>query len=208
MYPTAEVRWFIEDALPEAAEQWFRAVAGAHPWEGRTDYYVRPASSDGLGVKGRTGNLEVKRLAEVVGTEVLHPDVVGRVECWRKWSFPLGPEASLRNGAGDWVAVAKRRQKGTFAVREDGVERVRREEQAGQGCSLELAEVRAAGRTWWSVSLEAFGSYEQAALVSYLRRAAAHVFDTSPPFSLTSAYSMSYPAWLWRLSNGSAAPEG
>jgi hypothetical protein len=205
MYPTAEVRWFVEDALPEAVERWFHAVAGAHPWESRTDHYIRPASVDGLGVKGRTGNLEVKRLAGVVGTEALHPDVVGRLEYWRKWSFPLGSEAMLRNGAGDWVAVSKRRQKGTFATGADGVERVRREEQAGQGCSLEVAEVRAAERTWWSVSLEAFGSYEQEALASTLRRAAAHVFDTAPPFALAAACSMSYPAWLWRLSNG--APE-
>lgn len=199
MYPTAEVRWFVEDPLPDTVERWFHEVAGAHVWESRTDHYVRPASADGLGVKGRTGNVEVKRLARVVGTEALHPEVVGRVEHWRKWSFPLAAAARLTNGAGDWVAVTKRRQKGTFAVRDGGVERVRREEQAGQGCSLEMAEVHAAGRTWWSVSFEAFGSYDEDALATYLRRAAAHVFDTPPPFALDASASMSYPTWLWQL---------
>jgi hypothetical protein len=202
MYPTAEVRWFVEAPLPEAAIAWFHGVAGANPWEGRIDHYVRPASPDGLGVKGRTGNLEVKRLAEVVGTESLGSGVVGRVEYWRKWSFPLGPEAVLRNGAGDWVAVGKRRQKGTFAVHGDRIERVQREEQAGQGCSLEIAEVTAEARAWWSVSFEAFGSYDQAALVDYLRRAARHVFTQTPPFELSAKRSMSYPAWLWDLARG------
>ena len=205
MYPTAEVRWFVEAPLPDAVIDWFHGVAGTHPWEGRIDRYVCPASPDGLGAKWRTGNIEVKRLAEVVGTESLGSGVVGRVECWRKWSFPLGPEAALRNGAGDWVAVGKRRQKGTFAVRDGRVERVRREEQAGQGCSLEVAEVTAEARAWWSVSFEAFGSYDQAALIDYLRRAAHHVFAEAPPFVLSAERSMSYPTWLWKLAHGAAA---
>ena len=199
MYPTAEVRWFVEGPFPDAAAQWFRAVAGDHFWEERTDRYVRPTGPDGLGVKGRTGNIEVKRLADVVGTETLGADAVGRVECWRKWSFPLAAEAAPRFGADDWVAVAKRRQKGTFAVREDRVERVRREAGMGPGCSLELAEVGAEDYTWWSVSLEAFGSYDQASLTEYLRRAARHVFAQAPPFALSAERSMSYPAWLWEL---------
>ncbi len=195
VYPTAEVRWFIEGALPGEVEAWFRDVAGASAWEARTDRYVRPAAPDGLGVKGRTGNLEVKRLAEVVGEEAFHERVTGRVERWRKWSFPLDDAARLRNGAGDWVAVAKRRQKGTFAVGDDVVERVPREEQAEQGCSLELAEVRAEGRTWWSVSFEAFGPEPD--LVGVLRRAAGHVFAEAEPPALGAARSMSYPRWLF-----------
>ena len=112
---------------------------------------------------------------------------------------------ALRNGAGDWVAVGKRRQKGTFATREDRIERVQREEQAGQGCSLEIAEVSAEARAWWSVSFEAFGSYDQAALIDYLRRAAHHVFAEAPPFALSAERSMSYPTWLWSLAHGEAA---
>lgn len=204
MYPTAEVRWFAEAALPDEVERWFHAAAGERPWEQRTDRYVRPASPDGLGVKARSGYLEVKRLAEVVGEEVMHDGVTGRVECWRKWSFPLGAGALLRDSAGDWVAVAKRRQKGTFAIRNGSIEIVPREEQAGQGCSLEVAEVEADGRTWWSVGFEAFGTSDQAALVTYLRRAAAHVFAVADPPALPAAQAMSYPAWLWALSNGDA----
>ncbi|MEP0545637.1 MAG: hypothetical protein ABJF88_01765 [Rhodothermales bacterium] len=200
MYPTAEVRWFAEGPLPEAVEAWFHAAAGERPWEARTDRYVRPASPDGLGVKARSGYLEVKRLAEVVGEEELHDGVTGRVECWRKWSFPLGAGATLRDVTGDWVAVAKRRRKGTFAVRNGTVEIVQREEQAGQGCSLEIAEVEADGQTWWSVGFEAFGTYDQAALVEYLRRAAAHVFAAADPPALPAAQAMSYPAWLCALS--------
>ncbi len=197
MYPTAEVRWFIAGSLPDEAGAWFRAVVGECPWETRTDHYVRPASADGLGVKGRTGNLEVKRLVEVVGEEALHDDVTGRVERWRKWSFPLDDGAILRNGAGDWVAVAKRRQKGTFAVDGEAVTPMPREEQTGQGCSLEIAEVGVGGRVWWSVSFEAFGPESE--LVEVLRRAAAYIFAQADPPALGGAQSMSYPAWLWAL---------
>ncbi len=194
MYPTAEVRWFLDGPLPAEVEAWFQTVAGEAAWEARTDHYVRPATPDGLGVKGRTGNLEVKRLAEVVGEEQLHARVAGRVERWRKWSFPLDAGAALRNGAGDWVAVAKRRRKGTFVVRGGAVERTARDESPQQGCSLEIAEVRAEGRTWWGVSFEAFGP--EAELVGLLRRAAAHVLAEAEPPELAAAQSRSYPRWL------------
>lgn len=201
MYPTAEVRWFAEGSLPDEVERWFRAVAGEQSWEARTDRYVRPASPDGLGVKVRAGRLEVKRLAAVVGEDRLHERATGRVECWRKWSFPLGAGATLYDARGDWVSVEKRRQKGTFAVRNGDVERVQREEQAGQGCSLEVAEVEVAEQTWWSVGFEAFGTYEQIALLLYLRHAATHVFAAATPPALSAEQSMSYPAWLCALSN-------
>ncbi|MEM1043722.1 MAG: hypothetical protein AAGI91_13980 [Bacteroidota bacterium] len=194
MYPTTEVRWFLDGALPAEVTAWFEAVAGAVPWETRTDYYVRPATPDGLGVKARAGHLEVKRLAEVIGDEALHERAAGRVERWRKWSFPLDRSAQLRQGAGDWVAVGKRRQKASFAVRSGVVGRVPREEQTRSGCSMEIAEVGAAGRTWWSVCFEAFGpESEQAGL---LRRTAAHVFARAAPPALGRACSMSYPRWL------------
>ena len=41
MYASAEVRWFFRGVLPDAVLRWFEAVAGAHPWEERTDEYVR-----------------------------------------------------------------------------------------------------------------------------------------------------------------------
>lgn len=194
MYPTAEVRWFYQGSLPDEVDAWFEAVAGAATWEARTDHYVRPASPDGLGVKARTGNMEVKRLAEVIREEVLHGRVTGCIERWRKWSFPLDASARLHNGAGDWVAVAKRRKKGTFAVHDGTVKRVPRETQPGQGCSLEVAEVHAESETWWSVSFEAFGPEAEA--VGLLRRVAAHVFAEAQPPELSGAHAMSYPRWL------------
>lgn len=195
MYPTAEVRWFLEGPLPDNVEQWFEAVAGALPWEARTDHYVRPATPDGLGVKARMGQLEIKRLAEVIGEEAFHTCAAGCVERWRKWSFPLDGSARLRNGAGDWVAVGKRRQKATFAVRDESVEQVPRVEQARQGCSLEIAEVQATGMPWWSISFEAFGP--EPALVELLRRTATHVFAEAKPPILAVGHSMSYPRWLF-----------
>lgn len=206
MYPTAEVRWFLEGPLPESGLPWFHDLAGNHFWETRTDHYVRPPSPDGLGVKGRTGNLEVKRLARVAGVEVWG-DVAGRLEHWRKWSFPLDAAAGLRNPGSDWVAVAKRRLKGNFEIAEGCV--VRAEHGMRRpGCSLELAEVGAEGRVCWSVSLEAFGTYDETALEAILRRTAGFLFAEAPPFALPAERSLSYPAWLWRLRRADATPEG
>lgn len=195
MFPTAEVRWFLEGPVPGDARAWFRAVAGAPEVEARTDRYVRPTSPDGLGVKWREGKLEIKRRAEVVGEERFHVVVAGRVERWRKWSFPLAPPAELAQPAGDWIAVAKRRQVRYFAAEPDGVRWLALGEQSAQACGLELGEVRVGDVVWWSVCLEAFGP-DEAALVERLRRVAAHVVAVAEPPALGAEHARSYPAWL------------
>ena len=198
MFPTAEVRWFCEGPAPEEARAWFRAVAGAPPLETRTDHYVRPAAPDGLGVKWREGKLEMKRLAEAVGEERFHVVVAGRVERWRKWSFPLAPGASLDRPAGDWVEVEKRRRVRYFAAEPAGVRPLALGERSAEACGLELGEVRVGGRVWWSVCFEAFGSDEDA-LADRLRRVASHAVAAAEPPVLESARALSYPAWLWQV---------
>ncbi|MDX1531338.1 MAG: hypothetical protein R3362_07415 [Rhodothermales bacterium] len=194
MYPTAEARWFVEGALPEEVVRWFAAVAGDAEWEERTDRYVRPSGPDGLGVKWRQGNAEVKRRACTVGEEALHERVTGRVERWRKWSFPLAERAALTEPGGDWVDVAKRRKVRDFAG-EGAVRRVDAGAWSPAGCSLEVGEVRVGERTWWSVCFEAFGS-DEAALTGRLCRIGRHVLALAEPPRLEAARSMGYPAWL------------
>lgn len=195
MFPTAEVRWFCEGPAPEEAHAWFRAVAGAPPLETRTDRYVRPVTSEGLGVKWREGKLEVKRLAETVGEERFHVVVAGRVERWRKWSFPLAPGASLDRPAGDWVEVEKRRRVRYFAAEAEGVRWLESGERSAEACGLELGEVRLGDAVWWSVCFEAFGPDEDA-LVDRLRRVASHAVAVAEPPTLGAEHALSYPAWL------------
>lgn len=195
MFPTAEVRWFLEGPIPAEARRWFRAVAGDPEVEVRTDRYVRPTSPDGLGVKWRSGKLEVKRRVEVVGEEQVHARVAGRVERWRKWSFPLAPPAELAQPAGDWIAVAKRRQVRYFAADPDRIRWVESGEIPAHLCGLELGAVRIGDAEWWSVCLEAFGP-DEAALVERLRRVATHVVAGGEPPTLGAEHAQSYPAWL------------
>ncbi len=196
MFPTAEIRWFIEGPAPASARRWFASVAGETDLEARTDRYVRPTAPDGLGVKWREGKLEVKRLTEVVGEERFHAHVAGRIERWRKWSFPLTDEAELAHPAGDWIDVEKRRRVRYFAAGPEGVRRLEHEEQSAHACGLELGEVRVGGAVWWSVCLEAFGG-DEAALPDRLRQVAAHLVAEEPP-TLSSDAALSYPAWLLR----------
>lgn len=194
MFATAEVRWFFPGSIPDDARAWFRTVAGTPETEARTDRYVLPTAPEGLGVKWRSGRLEVKRLAEVVGEERFHERVAGRVERWRKWSFPLAPEADLAEPAGDWVEVAKRRQVRYFVAEDGAVRWAEDGECSAHACGLELGEVRVGDEVWWSVCLEAFGG-DEAALPDRLRRVAAHVVAAEPP-ELGAGHALSYPAWL------------
>ena len=198
MFPTAEVRWFIEGPVPPEAKRWFEAVAGTPRLEERTDRYVCPASPDGLGVKWREGKLEVKRLREIVGPARFHPRVAGRVEAWRKWSFPLTDAAELAEPAGDWIEVEKRRRVRYFsAAPGEEIRPLEDGERTAHACGLELGEVQVGEAVWWSVCLEAFGD-DEAALPERLRRVAEHVTSEADPPDLPPGAALSYPAWLLR----------
>lgn len=199
MFPTTEVRWFFEGPVPVSVRFWFGAVAGQPALEQRTDRYVRPASPDGLGVKWREGKLEIKRLRAVLGEERFHARVAGRVESWRKWSFPLADAAELTRPGGDWVEIEKRRRVRYFAAPPDAdVRPLENGEQTRHACGLELGEVRVGDdeeAVWWSVCLEAFGP-DESALADRLRRVAAHVVAGADPPDLPAEAALSYPAWL------------
>ncbi|MDX1418885.1 MAG: hypothetical protein R3181_02865 [Rubricoccaceae bacterium] len=190
MRATAEVRWFLRGPLPEAAVRWFEAVAGDRAWEERTDRYVRTAATD-LGVKWREGRVEAKRRTATLGEARLADEAAGRVERWRKWSYPTDEAAPATD---DWVAVHKRRMNRPFAV-EDGVRPIESEADAEAGCSLEVSEARVAGAVWWSICFEAWGT-DEAALPDALRRTAAQAFGGGVPIPLPAARAMGYPAWL------------
>ena len=61
MYPTVEVRWFREGAIPGDVQRWFHASKQA-PLDQppRTDYYLRLGCDQSLGIKLREGRIERK----------------------------------------------------------------------------------------------------------------------------------------------------
>ena len=63
-----------------------------------------------------------------------------------------------------------------------------------QGCDFELTEVRATGRAWWTVALEAFGREDT--LQENLGLVADRILSITDPPVLAVEDSYGYPRWL------------
>ncbi len=201
MFPTTEVRWFLPGVVPARVWQWFDGPTQrptAQP--SRTDYYLRIADGDGLGIKLREGRIEVKQRQSQQGSVRFGERAVGRVEQWRKWSFPLTETehitAVLGDGLSSWVGVYKERKVRTFQVTDDEVVDVSGTMFLAQGCAWEVAQVRL-GKTaesWWSVGFEAFGP--EAERMGLLRIVIMYCLDVEDAPLLALENSCSYPKWL------------
>jgi hypothetical protein len=195
-HPTLEVRWFFEDALPEAVRRWFEALedAAGIDQSARTDLYVQP-TGPAMNVKVREGRLEVKRRDDIGPDRELTDGVQARLETWRKWGFPLQPGAAHEaEDDARWIAVRKRRWLRNYRRSKSGVALVGENETPEAACQVEISEIGARGETWWSLCFEAFGATER--LEDVLRGTAAHVLAGDVPFTLTPEQAQGYPAWL------------
>jgi hypothetical protein len=180
--------------------EWFDKL-GAQPRE-RTDLYLRLVETDMLGVKLRSagGALEFKARECTHGRRELYDRIHGRVEEWRKWSFPTtgtGPSTPrLGLPPNLWIEVGKVRQLASHEPPgwEPWVEEARR----GDGCSVELTEVRAAGEAWSTLGFEAFGS-EGTILPSLGRATRAFFGQLELPHGLAAEASCGYPGWFRKI---------
>lgn len=145
MEPTAEMRWWWPGRRPEPVVAWFSRLPGAIEEERRTDHYLHLPGHVACGIKARAGDLlDVKVRLECEPEVDAGGGVVGDLERWTKWQFPLashGPGTSdLDGGARSWLRASK----------------VRWLVEVGD-CELELAEVDIAGTTSWSLAAEGHG---------------------------------------------------
>lgn len=130
----------------------------------------------------------------------------GRMESWRKWSFPCG---RLSQGSGEvpgWRQIHKRRRIGWFSLASDPA-LVRVPAPGGEpGCTVELTEVFTGSEAWWSLGFEATGAADL--LHGELQASAALVFARALPgdVELGMDHSRSYAEWLWQRS-GAAGRE-
>ena len=192
-----EVRWIFPGQLDTAVAGWF---PGSQPeTESREDAYLLDPGLGGLSVKVRAGQaLDVKMFLGSPGILDLPGRVRGRMQYWRKWSFPFSP---LRPDSGDGRLAA-----GAQAAAGHPVLAVRRPGRAGSGgpgpaglqarCAVELTELRVEHQDWWSLGLEATGP--AGALRRGLEAAAALVFSQALPddADLRIDDSRSYADWL------------
>ena len=190
-----EVRWIVPGQLPAAMLEWFaRFPAGT---ETRQDAYLCQPRLRGLSVKLRDGSaLDVKFYLGSPGVLDLPRGGRGRLESWRKWSFPSGLPGPGGADLPGWVVVGKTRCTSWFPLASRPDLAQVRPPAAVAGCMAELTEFQVRGEMWWSVGLEATGP------VRLLRGALEHTADlvfaqALPPevqFSLEN--SQSYAHWL------------
>jgi hypothetical protein len=200
METTLEVRWFGPGRPPDDIARRFDALGAPAP-EGRVDTYLPLPGTDDLGVKLRDGGtaLELKLRQHDFGDTKVAGGVVGNLERWQKWSFPV-EDATCRAAAlglptGAQVEVEKRRRLVTFLLAPDGSARPA-DEREGDGCSVEITSLVVKDSEWWSLGFEAFGSQDR--LADALTASAEAFFTGAPDVSpvLTGVLSCGYPAWL------------
>lgn len=197
---TAEVRWFREGPPPQAVVDWF--VGGGLSTEAervRVDRYLWVPRLDSLGIKFREGRIEVKRRQGPGRAVQLAPTAAGMLEVWDKWAFGLAEAASAEEDLGGqaaWVGVKKARLVRVYAVTpDDAVVPIPATASYERGCSVELAQVTAADRFWWSFSFEAVS--DGPLLDETLRATAGHVLvEPCEMLRLDLEASYGYPRWL------------
>jgi hypothetical protein len=177
-----ETRWIVPGRLPVAMAGWFARYPATA--EARQDTYLLQPQLPGLSVKLRDDSaLEVKAYLGSRGILGLPGHHRGRLQSWRKWSFPCWSPGRADAAPAGWVTVRKRRCKSWVPL------------VGGQaGCTVELTQNDAGDRPWWSVGFEATGPAglrRQA-----LERAAEVVFTQPPPARLSLDSSRSYAQWL------------
>ena len=157
-----EVRWIFPGQLDTAVAGWF---PGSRPEsESREDVYLLDPGLGGLSVKVRASRaLEVKMFLGSPGILDLPGRARGRLQFWRKWSFPFSPLSLETIDPGGWRRVRKQRRVTWFSPA--GEQIARAPAVPGQvgpraRCAVELTEVRFQHQDWWSLGLEATGPAE------------------------------------------------
>ncbi len=191
------MRWILPGPLDAAVAGWFGRFPAA--MDSREDAYLVHPVLRGLAVKIRAGQmLEVKRYHGSPGILDAAGRARGRIECWRKSSFPFGPLGPDDAGPPSWTVVYKRRRMSRFRVVGGRLMAESAERATGPECGVELTEVRSGGETWWSLGFEATGPADL--LRRTLEDAAALMFAQAPPgdVELDMGHCQSYAEWLSR----------
>ena len=190
-----EVRWIFPGQLETAVAGWFgRFPAGT---EAREDTYLLDPHLPGLSVKVRGGGaLEVKAYRGSAGSLEVAGRARGRLESWQKWSFPCLPLRHDSGGPPGWQPVRKRRRISRFTLASSPVVSPAEGLGGERRCDVELTEVRARGREWWTLGFEAIGP--AALLRGALEAAASLVFARALPGGVEPGPgdSRSYAEWL------------
>jgi hypothetical protein len=110
-----EMRWIIAGRLDIAVSRWFARFPAAT--ESREDSYLLHPYLPGLAVKVRAaGALEVKVYLGSPGIADVAERARGRIESWRKWSFPCAPPGHRHGDPAGWMPIRKSRRISQFSL--------------------------------------------------------------------------------------------
>ena len=200
---TVEVRWILPGQLDAAIAGWFRRFPA---WtESREDAYLIHPVLRGLSVKLRAGReLEVKMCHGCPGILDAAGRARGRLESWRKWSFPFGPLGPYDAEPSAWSVVHKTRRISQFRLASGRIMAGIPGRAMEPSCTVELTEVSSGSETWWSLGFEATGPADL--LRSMLQRTAALVFAQALPADaeFDMSHCQSYADWLSRRGSPAA----
>jgi hypothetical protein len=197
-----EVRWIVSGPLGTAMREWFARFPAQT--ETREDAYLLQPRLQGLSVKLRDGStLDVKSYLSSPGMLGLAGH--GRLESWRKWSFPYQPSWDDDVTSPGWIIVRKRRHACWVPLAASHSLAPVPWLAPRAGCMVELTEVHVHDQAWWSVGLEATGS------AGLLRLALQHAADLAfaqplpAGVALSLDKSRSYAQWLNEWTSPDAA---
>jgi hypothetical protein len=197
------VRWILPGQLDAAIAGWFRRFPA---WtESREDAYLIDPVLRGLSVKLRAGReLEVKLCHGCPGVLDAAGRARGRLESWRKWSFPFGPLGPYDAESSAWSVVRKRRRISQFRLASGRIMAGIPGRAMEPSCTVELTEVSSGIQTWWSLGFEATGPADL--LRSMLQRTATLVFAQALPADVEfdMSHCQSYADWLSRRGSPAA----
>jgi hypothetical protein len=200
MYTTVELRWFIRGSIPSEVRDWFASATGSNglPTQ-RSDIYLAIPGNDSIGIKRREQYLEIKGRYRELGLVVVHQDVRGRMEYWRKWRFTLAEDRSdyesISSHDGHWLSIRKERLLQRFAICEDdNVVLVDAADGSLSGCEVELTTIDVLEERWWTFAFESFGAESLPGQNLFL--VGDTIMSQDFPLALSEELSCGYPEWL------------
>ena len=196
MERTLEVRWFYKGDIPQVAKDWFMAL-GPKKEDRREDVYLHPLHP-ALNVKLREGEVQVKRRGAGGGQIRFGPGVVGYMERWHRWSFPVSGDAldpgNYDAPSGMWRRVAKERYRRVFDLAEQAALVAEAPDEGAAHTEAELTRLTLDRRHWWTFCVEAEGDAD--ALLRMLRPMGRRLFASGSPPVLEAHRSYGYAEWL------------
>jgi hypothetical protein len=207
MHVSAECRWFtrsnptgliLRNWFFDSAEHSYSLGEGVH----RQDGYLLDPEQPELGIKRRGSQVgvEIKGLVFLADAPVECGTLAAKVEIWSKWTsarLDLSPFETITISKTRWVRTFNTSNAEPTEIEANGDEdRQTPRIMPVQGCNVEFTEIDAFGVSWFSLGVEAFGSFAE--VDASVRRTTTVLASRRIP-RLPDMFAASYPQWITKI---------